>query len=126
MKNDKRLFIGLTITLLIFVLSTISGRKIDLGISFLPNSFVIHSVMLILSLVAILTLKKEVSYKINFLKLKKTLRPILFGLIAAIIVNISFAIITKLLGGEIEPHDALTKMSPLQVFIFIFIYASIW
>ena len=35
------------------------------------------------------------------------------------------AVLTKILGGEVESHFALEVMSPLQVFLFIFIYASV-
>jgi uncharacterized protein len=125
MKNNERIIYGLILTIIIFAISTFSGSKLHLNIDFIPNSFVTHSLMLILSIVLIYGLRKYVNYKISLPQFKKILKPVLFGLLVAIIANISMTIITKLLGGEIETHDALTKMSPLQVFIFVFIYASI-
>ncbi len=124
MKNNERIIYGLIITIIIFVLSIYTGNKIHLDIEFLPNSFMPYSLMLLLSIITIYSLKKYVNYKISLPQFKKTLRPILFGFLATIIVNISMAIVTKILGGKIEPHPALMKLSPLQLFIFILIYAS--
>ncbi len=125
MKNNERIIYGLIITLIIFSVSLFTGSKLHLNIEFIPNSFVTDSVMLLLSVTAIFSLRSNVNYKISLPKLKNIFKPILFGVLATIIVNISTAIITKLLGGENELHFVLKEMSPLQVFIFVFIYASI-
>ncbi len=125
MKNKERIIYGLTITIVVFAIATFTGSKLPLGIDFLTDNFVTHSFMLLLSIVAIYSLKQYVNYKISFPKFKKIFKPILFGLLATIVVNISMAIITKILGGKIEPHAALMKMSPIQIFLFVFIYASI-
>ena len=125
MKNNERIIYGLIITIAVFAISTFTGRELHLDIDFLPNSFVTHSLMLLLSIIAIYSFKKNVDYKISLPKFRKILKPILVGLIATIIVNVSMTIITKILGGKIEVHPAMMKMSPLQVFIFVFIYASI-
>ncbi len=125
MKNNERIIYGLIITIIVFAIATFTGSKLHLGIDFFPNSFVTHSLMLILSVVAIYSFKKEVNYKISMPKFKKILKPVLFGLLTAIIINILMTIITKLLGGEVEAHPALLKMTPLQIFVFVFIYASI-
>jgi len=125
MKNNERIIYGLIITIVVFAIATFAGSKLYLDIDFFPNTFTIHSLMLLFSIVAIYSFKKDVNYKISLPKFKKILKPILFGLLATIIVNISMTIITKILGGEIEAHPALMKMSPLQIFVFVFIYASI-
>jgi membrane protease YdiL (CAAX protease family) len=70
-------------------------------------------------------LNKHVKYNIAWPKFKKTLKPILFGFLAAVIVNAFMIALTKGLGGEVESHFAFDLMSPLQVFLFIFIYASV-
>ena len=125
MKNNERIIYGLIITIIVYAIATFSGSKLHLNIDFIPSSFVTHSLMLILSIVLIYGLRKYVNYKISLPQFKKILKPVLFGLLVTIIANISMTIITKILGGKIETHDALTKMSPLQIFIFVFIYASI-
>lgn len=125
MKNNERLLYGIIIAIVVFAISTFVGSKIDLNIDFIPSSFGTHSLMLIFSIVLIYGLKRHVNYKIQIPKFKATLKPILFGFLATIIINVSLTIISKILGGKIEGHAALAKMSPLQVFVFVFIYASI-
>lgn len=125
MKNNERLLYGIIITIVVFAISTFVGSKVHLNIEFIPYSFVTHSLMLILSIGLIYGLGKYVNYTIALPKLKKTLKPILFGILAAVIVGIFMTAITKILGGKIEAHPAFAKMTPLQIFIFVFIYASI-
>ena len=125
MKNSERIIYGTLLTIIAFVLATIAGRIIKLNIDFLPYSFVTHTTMLILSIGLICGLNKHVKYNIAWPKFKKTLKPILFGFLAAVIVNAFMIALTKGLGGEIESHFAFDMMTPLQVFLFIFIYASV-
>jgi len=125
MKNNERIIYGIAFTIVIFVIATFSGSKLHLTIDFFPSTFVTHSVMLTLSIVLIYSLRKYVNYKIAWPQFKKTLKPILIGLLATIIVNILFTALTKISGGQVEAHPALTKMTPLQIFVFVFIYASI-
>lgn len=125
MKNNERIIYGLIIAIIIFASATFVGSKLHLDIDFFPNSFVTHSLMLLLSIIAIYSFKKNVNYKIVLPKFKKVLKPILFGVLATIIVNISMGILIKISGGESEAHPLLTKLTPLQVFVFVFIYASI-
>ncbi len=96
-----------------------------MNIEFLPYTFATHTAMLILSVGLIYGLKKHVNYKIALPPFKKILKPVLFGILATIIVNIVMNVATNISGGKVEVHAALTKMSPLQVFLFVFIYASI-
>ena len=124
MKTSKRIVFGLLITVVIFVLANFLGKKIDLGIDFLSYTFATHTIMLILSILAIVFLRKIVDYKFSFPKFKKILRPLLFGFLASL-VPVLMAIITVALGGKIEPHPALNVMSAFQTFVFVFIYASI-
>jgi membrane protease YdiL (CAAX protease family) len=125
MRNNERIIYGLLITIVVFAIATIAGSKLHFNIDFLSNTFLTHTCMLGLSIALIYSFNKYVDYKISLPKFKKILKPILFGLLATIIVNISMTILTKILGGEIETHALMMKMSPLQVFIFVFIYASI-
>ncbi|MDD2550757.1 MAG: CPBP family glutamic-type intramembrane protease [Bacteroidales bacterium] len=125
MKANKTVIYGLLLTLIIFVVASLLGQKIGLGVDFIPYTFVTHTAMLILSVLAIAAFQKSVNYKFSIPKFKNIFRPVLFGVLAQIIVNIPFSIITMALNGEIESHPAFDVMSPIQVFVFVFIYASI-
>jgi membrane protease YdiL (CAAX protease family) len=125
MKNNQRILVGLIITVAIFAISMIIGSKLNLNMDFFPSSFLTHSIMFLLSIFMIYSFKKQVDYRISLPKYKDLLKPIIFGLLATIIVNIAMVIMTKILGGNIETHPLLTKLTPLQTFIFVFIYASI-
>lgn len=124
MKTNKRIVFGLLLTVVIFVIANVLGKKIDLGIDFLSFTFATHTIMLILSVLAIVLLQKSVDYKFSLPKFKKILRPLLFGFLASL-VPVLMAIITFVLGGKNEPHPALIAMSAFQTFVFVLIYASI-
>ncbi len=87
MKNSERIIYGTLLTIIAFVLATLAGRIIKLNVDFLPYSFVTYTTMLVLSIALICSLKKHVKYNIAWPKFKKTLKPILFGFLAAVIVN---------------------------------------
>jgi membrane protease YdiL (CAAX protease family) len=125
MKKNERIIYGIIITIVIFAISTISGSKIHLNLDFFSSSFVTHSLMLVLSIVSVYSLRKYVNYRIAVPQFKKILKPILFGLLATIFINITMTFLTKILGGKVEALALLTKMTPLQIFVFILIYASI-
>jgi membrane protease YdiL (CAAX protease family) len=125
MKTNKRIIFGLIITLVIFLISTFLGSKLNIRMDFFPDSFLTHSIMLLLSIIVIYSFRKYVNYRISFPKFKKILKPVLFGILVAIIVNVSMSILVNALGGNIESHPLLMKMTPMQTFVFVFIYASI-
>ncbi|MDD3773098.1 MAG: CPBP family intramembrane glutamic endopeptidase [Bacteroidales bacterium] len=125
MNNSKRLVYGLSLTILVFALANYMSRKLAWHTIFIPTSFVAHSFMLLFSIGLILILKKEVDYKISLPKFKQSLKPFFFGLLMPIIVNVPLSIIGQLLGNRGEIHPVFTTMTPLQVFVFVFIYASI-
>ncbi len=125
MKNSLRISVGLLITVSIFFISTFLGSQIKLNFDFIPSTFSTHTLMLLLSIIFIVGFKNIVEYKFSLPKFKKIFKPILFGILTTLIVNILLAITTIALEGKIEAHPALTQMSPIQTFIFAFIYASI-
>jgi len=125
MTNIERIVYGLVITTVIFLTAIIIGAKLHLGIDFFPSSFVTHTIMLSLSIIGIFIMRKNLSYSISIPKFKTLIKPIVYGLILAIIINILMTIITKIAGGKDEMHPVLAKMSLTQVLIFIFFYASI-
>lgn len=126
MKNSERIIWGLLLTAIVFLISTFAGKNFSLNSEFIPDSFITNTVMLILSIGLIWGLKKHVKYKISLPKFKKTLRPILFGLLGAMVVNIIMSIVEIAMGVKnIESHSAHSTLSPLQFFIFIFICTPI-
>lgn len=125
MKNKERLIYGIIISVVIFLIATQTGIILNFKTDFIPSSFLTHSIMLILSIGVIYFLRKNIKYRISLPELKKSLKPFLFGILATIIVNILVTVIIKISGGKTEIHPLLSEMTPLQVFIFVFIYASI-
>lgn len=125
MNNNNQVTYGLITTIAIFALSAFAGNLIDLNHPFILNSVVTHTLMLLLSMAMIYSFKEKVNYKVSIPKLRTIFKPILFGLLATIVVNVSMAAITGGLDGNQEAHPLLANASPIQVFIFIFIYASI-
>ena len=125
MKNNRRIIYGLILTIIAFLLAQLAGRTIQLNVDFLPYSFVTHSAMLVLAIVLICSFKKYVNYKIAWPNFKKIWKPALFGFLSAVIVNGLLGAIGEACGIEQEAHFAFDVMSPLQVFLFIFILASV-
>ena len=125
MKNTERIIYGLLITIGIFAIATMFGGKLDLGIDFFPKSFGTHSTMLLLSLISIYLMRANVNYRIAIPKFKAVLKPILFGVLTTIAVNVLMTIVTVVFKGEVESHPVMSEMNTMQIFVFIFIYASI-
>ncbi len=125
MRNKERIIFGTVITITIFILSIFLGRKLHLNVEFIPSSFVTHSSMLIFSISLIYAFKRYVNYKIKMPQFKRLLKPILFGFLSSIVVNIFMITMTRILGAKVENHIIFNKMSPFQFFLFVFIYASI-
>jgi membrane protease YdiL (CAAX protease family) len=125
MNNTQRLVYGLAITLIIFVIATIAGRFLPLGSTFFPDSVITHTVMLTFSVAVIISLKMIVPFRIAWPRFKTILKPIFFGLLTAIVINLLLTALTLATGGKAEVHPLLEASSPLQTFLFIFIYASL-
>lgn len=125
MKNIEKISYGLLITIIIFIIANYFSVSVHLNLEQVPNSFVLHSTMLILSIFFISIFRKNLNYKISLPSIQKILKPILFGVLVSIIANIALSIITNVAGGDIQGNPIALKMNAFQVFIFIFIYASI-
>ena len=125
MNNTQRLVYGLAITLIIFAIASIAGKFIPLGSHFFPDSVITHSVMLTFSLAVIISLKKVVPFRIAWPRFRTILKPAFFGLLTAIVINILLTALTLATGGKAEAHPLLEASTPLQTFLFVFIYASL-
>jgi len=125
MKKKERIIYGLIITLLIFLIANLIGKKLILNVAFITGSFSTHTIMLFLSIIAIFIFRTKLSYNLAFPKFKTIFKPIIIGILISIVVNILMTIIIILIGGDLERHSIISQMTPLQVIIFVFVYASI-
>lgn len=123
MKNSERVILGLLFTIIAFLLASFVGVKIKL--SYQLVSFITDSSMLILAIVLICCFRKFVNFKIAWPNFKKIWKPILLGILVPLIVNILLDIIGNLFGIKSESHPSFAVMSPLEVFLLVFILASV-
>lgn len=69
--NGKRIFLGILLTLIVFLASTFAGKSFSLNNEFIPDTFITNIVMLTLSICLIWGFKKYVSYKTHCQSLKR-------------------------------------------------------
>lgn len=125
MKNTQRLVLGIAAVAVIFALAAVGSRVIEWEHAFFPDSFVTHSIILLLSLVVLVAFKKHMDFNISIPYPSSLGRPVLFGLLTTVGVNLILALIINTIGIAPEVHPALAKNTALQTFLFIFIYASV-
>ncbi len=125
MKTTEQTIYGIAISIVIYLVALFIGRILQFENAFIVSSFSTHTIMLLLSVIAIILFKKNFKYTVSLPAFKLTLKPILVALITAIVVNLIISIIIKSAGGPIENHPIVAKLNPVQVFLFIFIYASV-
>lgn len=107
------------------------SKIISFESDFFPKSFITHSTMLLFSIIGIVYFSKNSYFSFQFKKVK--FKYYIYGsLVTLIVFIISQILATSILlavGIPIDPtdkgHPLLTSMSTLQIFIYIFVYASI-
>ncbi len=127
MKKINSLLLGIAITILISILSIWLSRSIKFETDFIPNSFITHSTILILSLSAVFLLKNHVKCQLAIPSFKSTLKPIVLGFLIGFVgtmVTMTIIMSNKNIN-DAELSMPTSKMSVLQIFIFVFIYASL-
>ena len=124
MKKNTQILLGIVLTIVAFIISIYSGNHFHLKNSFIPYTFMTHVVMLITSIALIYSFKNYLGFKLEFPKLKNSWKPFLYGLLAALISGIITNILTMIFTGSPMSHPAMSKMNPLQIFIFVFLLAS--
>jgi len=124
MNSNKTVFGGFILMIVIFVTANLVGSIIPLS-GFIPSSFMVHSTMLLLSILTIRIMNKDLNFHIALPKFRKLIKPFLIGVIITFIVNIPMNIITTLMNGKVTTHPILLKLNPLQTFLFVFLLASI-
>ena len=89
--------------------------------SFALSGFII----LVLAIVLIVAFRNQLDYRIAVPKFNQIWKPVLFGLLTTLVLNILTGIITTVLNGKIEGHPAVMRASVLQYVLFIFILAPV-
>lgn len=134
MKKSNRVLAGLFITAFVFLTANYAGVKLQLNIEFIPYSFSIHSLMIMLSVIFIIVMNKHVHYALAVPRVRNMWKPFLIAIAVTIGVNILLELIYKLLGtgstrvvagDTVEGFALLDSMNPLQILIFVFFYASL-
>jgi len=127
MKDNKTLIIGVIVAILIAYVASIYGDLINLKIDFIPHSFGLHTILFLLSIIAIYFFKKNVNFRIELPKIKTLLKPIGFGLLASIMSAMIMSIALIISSGDSSPEIKMptSNLSVLQIIIFVFLYASI-
>ena len=125
MNNKKKIIYGFIITFVIFLSTILICRQIHFKSNFIPNSFFEHLIMLLLSGVAIWIMNKELNFCIALPNFKKLIKPFFIVVLITFLVNIPMNIITVLMNGKVTTHPFLTNHSALQIFLFVFLFASI-
>jgi len=128
MKNTTKSLTGILITIFIFLISIVITKLIKIPVEFIPSSFISHSIQLVLSVLLIyyFSSKGLLVFKIKPIKIRHLFVAILTAIVAFVAVNILATIVFKILHisllGTINPF---LNFSPIQGFLFLFIYASI-
>ena len=131
MKKTINLILGLFLTIVIFGLGVLATHLIKLENNFFPNSLVTHSTMLALSVIAIFYFNKFDFFIFPFkkVKLKYYFYGILISLLGFIIAQVLATVFLNIFGLPMttngKAHPLMAELNPLQIFLFIFIYASI-
>ena len=127
MKDYKILIIGIFVTTLIAYLASTFGDLINLNIDFIPNSFVFHTLLFLLSITAIYLSKKYVNYRIELPIFKTLLKPIVFGLLVSLLSAMIMSMTMIISSGDSSPEIKMptSNLSVFQIIIFVFFYATI-
>lgn len=131
MKKTVNLILGIFLTIIIFGLGFLVSRIITLNSDFFPPLILTLLSELILSLLAIYIFTKNgtIKFRIQKVKLKYYINAFLITIPVVILINTFAIIIIKAFGFKIDPSGngfaPTAGLSTLQIFLFIFIGASI-
>lgn len=123
MKNRERLIYGIFITIAIYLLSIVLGKYCNPNINLISKTGT-HIVMMILSVIAIVVFRRKINYMISFPKFKKSIMPIILGILSSFFVMVIMVTISKITGLKLTGIPMVSKMPPMQIFLSVFIFAS--
>ncbi len=130
MKKSTHIIVSITIYIVIDIIAIfLIPKYIDLGNEMAHRSFVTHTSILLISGVMIYLFQKYklLQFNISKIRFKQIFKPILITIASLIVVNMLINSALHLFKIDIpkETHIAFAKMTTLQLFLFVFIYASI-
>lgn len=123
MKKYRIIIYGILITILIDYLSSFNDKFLNIKIDFFPNSFFKHTIILILSVIAIIILRKYVNFRIGKPKMKTLFKPIGLGLLVSFLSSLIMGII--LISSNQAVATPVSNLTIIQIIFFVFIYSSI-
>ncbi len=121
----SRLLVGLLLTFSVSAVAVVLRNVVKLDFEFLPNFALSGFIILILAVVLIVSFRKQLDYRIAVPKFNQIWKPVLFGLLTSLVINILTGIITTAFHGKIEGHPALMNASVLQFVLFTLILAPV-
>ena len=121
----SRLLIGLLLTFSVTAVAVVLRNVVKLDSEFFPNFALSGFIILVLAIVLIVAFRNQLNYRIAVPKSNQIWKPVLFGLLTTLVLNILTGIITTALHGRIESHPALRNASVLQFVLFTFILAPV-
>lgn len=121
----SRLFVGLLLTFAVCAVAVVLRNVVKLDSEYFPSFALSGSIILVLAVVLIVVFRNKLDYRIAVPKFKQIWKPVLFGLLTTIVINLLTGIITRIISGNVEGHPALQSTSMLQLVLFIFILAPV-
>ena len=121
----SRLIIGLLLTFSVCIVAVVLRNVVKLDSGFFPSFALSGFIILVLAIVLIVAFRKQLDYRIAVPKFNQIWKPILFGLLTTLVLNLLTGIITTALHGRIEGHPALRNTTVLQFLLFTFILAPV-
>jgi len=121
----SRLIVGLLLTFSVCVVAVVLRNVVKLDSEFFPSFALSGFIILILAVILIVAFRKQLDYRIAVPKFNQIWKPVLFGLLTTLVLNILTGIITRLLNGSVEGHPALMNASVLQFVLYILILAPV-
>ena len=121
----SRLIVGLLLTFSVCIVAVVLRNVVKLDSEFFPSFALSGFIILVLAIVLIVAFRNQLDYRIAVPKFNQIWKPILFGLLTTLVLNLLTGIITTALNGRIEGHPALRNTTVLQFLLFIFILAPV-
>ena len=121
----SRLLVGLLLTFSVSAVAVVLRNVVKLDSKFFPNFALSGFIILILAVLLIVAFRKQLEYRISVPKFNQIWKPVLFGLLTSLVINILTGIITTAFHGKIEGHPALMNASVLQFVLFTLILAPV-
>lgn len=125
----KIIIIGILLSLVIEHTAKFFSKYINqiIDVDFIPGSFGIHTLLFVLSVLAILLLKNQIKFRIVIPKLNTLLKPIILGILVGLFGSMIMGMIQMSTatntGSSME--IPLSSLSLTQIILFVFLYSSI-